>query len=323
MKAGEGARPGRIVVASAERKVQRALSRVLGATRVAIEVVPELAAVDKLLDADTVVVVDQALARERGAPPAGGRAWIAVPGEGAAPAEATTTAALIAAGWRHVCAHPMPVLVEEMLASVQKLVRDDLFGLEKYVSWGAEVRRFVLEDATERDQAIALLTRDVIAAGLPDRIGSLVSVIADELVANALYTAPVDGSGARIRRDEPRDRRRALSGRDGVSLRWATDGRYLAIEVRDAWGSLEPGLVSARLARAGDQPSAGEGGMGLALAYACCNQLVLDVAPGVATEAIALIDVRFRPTELARTASYHAFVATPGGGKPPTEGGPG
>jgi hypothetical protein len=239
--------------------------------------------------------------------PAAGLAWIAVPGEGAAPAETTTTAALIEGGWRHVCAHPMPVLVEELLATVQKIVRRDLFGLEKYMAWGAEVRSSVLEDALERDRAVAQLTRDVVGAGLPDRIGSLVSVIADELLVNALYTAPVDESGARFRRDEARDKKRALADRDAVSLRWATDGRYLAMEVKDRWGSLDPSLVAARIARANQ--SGGDAGMGLALAYACCNHLVFNVAPGSATEAIALIDVRFRPTELARTASYHAFVA--------------
>jgi hypothetical protein len=263
-----------------------------------------------------VVVIDHALAKAHAGAPPGPAAWIAVPGEGAAPAETTTASELIAAGWRHVCTHPMPVLVEELLATVQKHLRGDLFGLEKYMAWGAEVRTFALEDATERDRAVAQLTRDVVGAGLQDRIGSLVSVIADELLVNALYTAPVDAAGARFRRDEPRDKKRALVDRDAVALRWATDGRYLAIEVVDRWGSLDPTLVAARIARAAD--SGGDNtGMGLALAYACCNHLVFDVAPGTTTEAIALIDVRFRPTELARTASYHAFVG------PTVEGGSG
>jgi hypothetical protein len=297
------------VIAHGDRKSQRVLARVMGATRAQVEVVGDVEAAVAAAgaDAETVVVIDHALARARTAVPGAGLAWIAVPGEGAAPAETATASALIEAGWRHVCAHPMPILVEELLATVQKVVRRDVFGLEKYMSWGAEVRSTVLEDALERDRAVAQLTRDVVGAGLPDRIGSLVSVIADELLVNALYTAPVDDAGARFRRDEARDKKRALADRDAVSLRWATDGRYLAIEVKDHWGSLDPTLVAPRIARANQ--SGGDSGMGLALAYACCNHLVFNVAPGRATEAIALIDVRFRPTELARTASYHAFVA--------------
>jgi hypothetical protein len=296
------------VIAHGDRKSQRVLARVLGATRCQVEVVSDAdAALAAAAEPDTVVVIDHALARSRAEAPGAGLAWIAVPGEGAAPADTATTSALIETGWRHVCAHPMPILVEELLATVQKLVRGDLFGLEKYMSWGAEVRSFVLEDALERDRAVAQLTRDVVGAGLQDRVGSLVSVIADELLVNALYTAPVDGAGAQFRRDEPRDKKRALVDRDAVTLRWATDGRYLAIEVKDHWGSLDPKRVAARIARANQ--SGGDAGMGLALAYACCNHMVFNVAPGATTEAIALIDVRFRPTELARTASYHVFVA--------------
>ena len=306
-----------------DRKAQRSLARALAATRATVDVVADLDAAIAAADADAVIVVDQALARERRVPPAVGR-WIAVPGDGSAPADPALTGALIEAGWRHVCAHPMPVLVEELLATVQKLRRADVFGLDKYMAWGAEARSVVLDDAADRDTAVAQLARDIIGAGLPDRIGSLVSVIADELVANALYTAPIDADGARFRRDEPRDRPRPLAGKDAVALRWATDGRYLAIAVRDAWGSLDPAAVGARLARGGVTPELlADGsrplepappGMGLALVYACCNQLVINLVPGATTEVIALIDVRYRPTELAKAASFHAFVAAAGAG---------
>src|SRR5262249_28262049 len=156
--------------------------------------------------------------------------------------------------------------------TVQKLFRDDVFGLEKYMAWGAEVRSYTLEDTRDRDDAVATLATDVVAVGLPDRLGSLVSVIADELIANALYLAPIDGNGERFRAGEPRDRERVLETRDVVTVRWATDARYLAIEVRDHWGSLDPAAVAAKLAAGAKQAASPEGGMGLPLAYACCNQ---------------------------------------------------
>ena len=236
------------------------------------------------------------------------RAWIAVPGEGVMPAAADCVSKLLAAGWTHVISHPMPLLAEELLATAQKLIRRESFGLDKYMAWGAELRRYQLDDARDRDALVATVTRDVASMGLPDRIGSLVSVIADELLANALYAAPVDDKGVRFRSCEPRDRGRPLAGRDVVTLRWATDARYLAIEVRDRWGTIEPHLIAPRLAKTKTQT--GEGGMGLPLAYACSNQLIVDVAPGALTEVIALLDVRYKPTELARNASFHAFAGT-------------
>jgi hypothetical protein len=207
----------------------------------------------------------------------------------------------------------MPILAEELLATVQKLRRNEVFGLEKYIAWGAETRSYTLGDVRERDDAVTTLARDVVGVGLPDRVGSLVSVIADELIANALYLAPLDDNRQRYRAGEARERGRPLRGRDVVTVRWATDARYLAIEVRDRWGTLDPREVTGRLANGKTGAAATEGGMGLALAYACCNQFVIDLQPDVMTEVIALLDVRYKPTELCRSASFHTFVVeTPG-----------
>ena len=284
------------------------MQRLVGASLCPVTVVGDLDGLLAAVDAQSIAIVDASLAklnpglRERPA-----RAWIAVPGEGLAPSEAESVSALLEAGWTHVLAHPMPILAEELLATVQKLIRGDLFGLEKYMAWGAEVRSYTLEDALDRDAAVTDLAKDVVAVGLPDRIGSLVSVIADELIANALYAAPVDASGTRFRANEPRDTKRALVDRDVVTVRWATDARYLAIEVRDRWGSLDGNAIAQKLASGGKQAATVEAGMGLALAYACCNQFVIDYAPSQMTEVIALLDVRYKPTELGRAGSFHAF----------------
>jgi hypothetical protein len=298
----------KLVVVHPERRAQRSLQRLLGATSCPVEVAPDLSAA--VIDDHTIVVVDAALAvAALDACKRPARAWIAVPGEGLQPADPATVSALLHAGWDHVVAHPMPLLAEELLATAQKLIRRDCFGLAKYMAWGAEVRSYTLEDALERDVAVAAIASDVTRVGLPDRIGSLVSVIADELLANALYAAPVDDTGAKHRVHDPRDRSRLLADRDVVSLRWSTDGRYLAIEVRDRWGTIEPASIKTRLAAT--KTSTVESGMGLPLAYACSNQLVVNVAPQALTEVIALLDIRYKPTELARSASFHAFWGEP------------
>ena len=305
--------PGKLVVAHPDRRAQRTLQRLVGATLCPVEIVADQAALIAAVDRETIAIVDAGLAHATpGLREWPARAWIAVPGEGLAPADAAIVDALLAAGWGHVVAHPMPILAEELLATVQKLRRREVFGLEKYIAWGAETLSYTLGDARERDDAVTTLARDVIGVGLPDRVGSLVSVIADELLANALYLAPLDEHKQRYRASEARERRRPLHGRDVVTVRWATDARYLAVEVRDRWGTLEPARVAGRLI-SGKTASSSEGGLGLALAYACCNQFVIDLEPDVMTEVIALLDVRYKPTELCRSASFHTFVVdTPG-----------
>lgn len=302
---------GRIVVAHPERKAQRALARLVGATPLPVDVIAEVDGLAQAVDAQTIAIVDAGIARANpGLSSRPARAWIAVPGEGLAPAEPEGIDALLSAGWCHVIAHPAPILAEELLGTVQKLIRADVFGLDKYMTWSAEVRSYTLEDTRDRETAVNVLAKDIVGVGLPDRISSMVSVIADELIANAVYGAPVDDNGVRFRAAEPRDHGRKLADRDTVTVRWATDGRYLAIEVRDRWGSIDPVSTGRKLAAGKQAAAQSEGGMGLPLAYACCNQLVIGVAKAKLTEVIALLDVRYKPTELARAASFHTFEGT-------------
>ncbi len=304
---------GKLVVAHPERKAQRALVRLVGACPLPVEVVGDLEGLSKAVDATTIAVVDAGIARMstnlRDQP---AHAWIAVPGEGLAPADPEQLNALLLAGWDHVIAHPLPILAEELVATVQKLIRGDVFGLEKYMTWGAEIRSYAVEDARDREACVNRLATDIVGVGLPDRISSMVSVIADELIANAVYGAPVDGQGKRFRSELPRDASCKLVGRDVVTVRWGSDARYLAIEVRDRWGSITPSTTGRKLAAGKQAATHSEGGMGLPLAYACCNQLVIGVAPSQRTEVIALLDVRHKPTELARAGSFHVFVGDQG-----------
>ena len=135
-----------------------------------------------------------------------------------------------------------------------------------------------------RGELIAALARDVDAGGLGPRLAQRASLIADELLSNASH-CPSEG---------------------GV-LRYACDGRYLALEVSDGAGALERATIMRSLSKAvtrgpGKVDMAGRGaGIGLATVYAACNHLVFNVAPGRRTEIIALIDVRFRPAELGNT----------------------
>src|SRR5262249_9545136 len=204
---------GKLVVAHPDRKAQRTLQRLVGARSWPVEVAADLDAACAAVDATTIAVVDAALARTRPdvrTQPA--LAWVAVPGEGAAPADPAVVSALLAAGWDHVISHPMPLLAEELVVTAQKLIRREVFGLDKYMAWGAGVRDYKPGDARDRDAMASSAAAEIAKVGLPDRICSLVSVVADELLANALYSAPVDAAGARFRADEPRDKPRALVG---------------------------------------------------------------------------------------------------------------
>jgi hypothetical protein len=216
----------------------------------------------------------------------------------------------------HLVTAAMPVLAEELFATVQKLLRKDLFGFEKYLAWGALAGETEVLSTDDRLRAIGELGRDVERMQIGRRQQAAVMLAADELVLNAVHNAPVDERGRRYLRDLPRDKVRQLLGRERPKLRWGCDGRWFAISVRDAYGSLEPATavryVAKSLARRGQIRSEGAGaGIGLAMTYSAVTQLVFDLDPGRVTEAIALIDVRPWPTTaIPPLASFHLFVAS-------------
>ncbi len=316
-----GERRGGILVVHKERKTQRTIQRILGATRLDVEACDTVAAALAQLDqhAPRLVVLDHRL--------------LATP-EGVALAERASAGAHAAclillsetmgaevprlfstASLTNLLVNPMPMLAEELSITALKLLRRDLFGLEKYLTWGAQPVEAVLDDAQQRSALVEGLGIEVRRLGLGSHIATLSCLVADELLSNALYNAPVDERGVRTRIDEPRHSPRKLEGRDKVRLRHACDGRYLAIEVADGFGSLERSTILSNLARAVNvgapdkvQWTRAGAGMGLGLVYSCCTHLVFNIAVGRRTEVIALLDVRFQPRGPDPISSFNVFV---------------
>ncbi len=215
----------------------------------------------------------------------------------------------------YLLANPMPLLAEELSITVQKLSRRQIFGLEKYLTWGIEIRELTLDDAGHRRALVDEMGEDVQRAGLGPR-ALAATLIADELLSNAVFNAPVDDAGARLHVDDDRTLARPLAERERVTLRYACDARYLAIEVEDRYGSLDRGTILRCLTkattRARDQISMDTrgAGIGLATVYGSCNHLVFNLEPGRRTQAIALIDVRFRPAELGNAVCSFGIFST-------------
>jgi len=200
------------------------------------------------------------------------------------------------------------VLAEELTITIQKLVRDDLFGAEKYLLWGTSFHETTITRSTQRAALVEKLSEDVRARGQSARVASMAMLVADELISNAVHNAPVDALGGHFRRDIPRNTDIELDARHQVRLRWGCDARYLALEVNDQFGSLERDTILGALAKQDVQDSGGGAGMGIAISYRSCDHLVFNLAPGKRTEIIALIDVRYPPSERVPASSYNVFV---------------
>lgn len=303
-----------ILIVHPDRKIQRTVQRILGGTGHGIDVADDVGQAARLLAhlAPILVVVDGsavaspsiepffAVAKARGA-----ESCITL--VGAAQLEQAPRILSLGAV-TNLLVHPMPVLGEELTITAQKLIRDDLFGAEKYLLWGTELQATILTRASQRAQLVGELAEHLRARGQSARVASIAMLVADELISNAVHNAPVDEQGAHYRAELARDAELALDGRHQVGLRWGCDGRYVAIEVGDAFGSLGRDRVLRALAQSDVQDHGGGAGMGIALAYRSCDHLVFNLAPGKRTEVIALIDVRYPASGRVPASSFNVFV---------------
>ena len=303
-----------ILIVHPDRKTQRIVQRILGVTGYRIEVADDLEQGIRLLQhiSPRLVVVDVsalsspsaaqffAAARAR-------RAEACMMLLGANTLEQIPHILELGA-ITNLLVHPMPVLAEELTITAHKLVRNDLFGAEKYLLWGTQLHEVDVTRSTQRPKIVADLSEAVRARGQSARVASMAMLVADELISNAVHNAPCDADGNHYRSEVARDTDLELDARHQVRLRWGCDARYVAIEVNDHFGSLDRGTILRSLAKQNVRESGGGAGMGVALSYRSCDHLVFNLAPGKKTEIIALIDVRYSPSERIPASSFNVFV---------------
>jgi len=305
-----------ILIIHPERRTQRIVQRILGTTGYRIDIADSADQGVHLLEhlSPVLVVVDGALVESgtsallAAAKARGTEACMTLFG----PRAASRVPVILGLGAvTNLLVHPMPALAEELTITAQKLIRGDLFGAEKYLLWGSQLEEIAIVRASQRAEIVGQLAEKVRARGQSARIASMAMLVTDELISNAVHNAPVDAAGEHYRKDLPRDAELALDERHQVRLRWGCDARFVAVEVTDRFGSLDRDTILNALARHDVRDSGGGAGMGLALAYGSCHHLIFNLAPGVRTEVIALIDIRPAANERTVASSYNVFVEKP------------
>jgi hypothetical protein len=304
-----------ILIVHLDRKTQRTVQRILGATGYHVEVADDLDVAMRLLEhfAPRLVVVDGSALSS----PLAAAFFAALRARHA-------EACMMLLGARtldqvphllelraitNLLVHPMPVLAEELTITAHKLVRNDLFGAEKYLLWGTELHERIVTHSAQRLEIVSDLGQAIRAGEQSARTAAMARLVADELISNAVHNAPCDAAGNHYRSEVARDTDLELDPAHQVRLRWGCDARYFAIEVTDYFGSLDRGTILSSLAKQEIRDAGGGAGMGVVLSYRSCDHLIFNLAPGKRTEVIALFDVRSGPTDATRSsASFNVFV---------------
>jgi CheY-like chemotaxis protein len=189
---------------------------------------------------------------------------------------------------------------DEIVVTSVKLLRGDLLGVEKYLTWGVPIHRREVGSYDEKRAAIREVTELAREMGCRRQVVARVETVTDELLMNALYDAPASRYGGR-----PLFQGKGRPGAGPVTdevadLRFGCDGRYFAVSVRDAFGELRKSNILDHLERARDEKGlprlggeeGGGGGLGLYFILNSVSRFIANIQPGEATEVICLFDLR-------------------------------
>ncbi len=204
----------------------------------------------------------------------------------------------------------------EVLTTVEKILRQDLFGIDKYLTaFGVELCQLEVTCAEDRDSIVEQVSEYACALGAGRELGRVAAMITDELVTNAVYNAPVRPDGrpryaSRNRRDKI-----ALDPCEYAHVRFGSDGFHLAISVTDYFGRLTPERIRDGMRRClsgGDQIEQKPGGAGIGLyeVMQSCNQLVFNLHEGKRTEVVAILNIADRMRSVREAGhSLHVFTS--------------
>ncbi len=206
----------------------------------------------------------------------------------------------------------------EILVTSVKLLTGDIFGLDKYLGWGAELHTADVLDYDDKRSAVDQVAAFAKESGARRKILGRIENVADELLMNAIYDAP---AAARAGATGDQDNLKFEVGpgqapnAKPATMTFGCDGRFFGISVVDHYGELRKKSILDNLLRArasGGRPRAGASGAGLGIFFvlASASRYIANIQQGVKTEVICLFDMRLTGREAQScTGSVHIFTA--------------
>lgn len=202
--------------------------------------------------------------------------------------------------------------IRTILTTLTKVLGKDIFGLEKYLTWGVDIQSRLVKASTEREPLREEMGAYFKKMGVRTTILDRVNMVSEELLMNAIYDAPTDSKGTSLFNHLSRRTEIVLESHLQSSLRYASDGVFLAVSVTDPFGSLTKDILLKYLDRCyqgrDELPEhAGKGGAGRGLHQIVENSdlTIFNVKKGVKTEVICLFYVEGHRRETR--PSFHYF----------------
>ena len=187
----------------------------------------------------------------------------------------------------------------EFITTCSKLLSDDIFGIDKYLPGGLfDTQEEVVKGTEDRYRVVECLAGYLESLSCPERMISLICTATDELIMNAIFSAPTDEAGAHRYADADRSAPLVLEPHELVTTRYVCDGYNVVVSVVDNFGSLSRATLVEHLRNGwlGHQKAVrwdtGGAGLGLHLVFSSAVQFIANIEPGVRTELITIYYIR-------------------------------
>ena len=204
---------------------------------------------------------------------------------------------------------------DEFIASATKALRGEVFGLQKYFPWGVTTFSMLIKNADEKGRAIEILMQYAKLAGVRGPVRDRIQLVADELIMNGLYHAPVNEAGRPLFEGKTPRELAQLAEIPAVQVQYGCSGRYFGMSVRDTGGSLTRQRTLEYLFKAKTgkeiETKASGAGLGLVSVLQSVSKLVFNLEPTVSTEVVALFDMELFAKGKVGARSLHIFTAAP------------
>jgi hypothetical protein len=187
-----------------------------------------------------------------------------------------------------------PMLDErELLVTCEKVLRRNIFGIDKYVgSWGVVLHQIALNRLADKPAVLERFEQFLVALDVPETILQGIITVAEELILNAVIHAPHHADGTpKYESSGPRPDLVLAPGEE-VSITYGCDGQRLMLSVADNFGRLEKATLRSYLSRAFEvrlqtEEKASGAGLGLSMSLRSIHQLIFNIQDQRRTEVVA------------------------------------
>lgn len=201
--------------------------------------------------------------------------------------------------------------VRSLLTTMTKVLTRNVFGIEKYLSWGADIQLKNVKASKERHELKDEMVEYFKQSGIRRSILDRVYLVAEEMLMNAIYDAPTDQKGQALYNHLSRKTEINLETAQESIMRYAFDGTMIAVSLEDPFGALTKDIIiqyleSCYQGKAGTlNINKGGAGRGLHQIIENSDLTIFNVKRGVKTEVISLFNLEAGRKEL--NPSFHYF----------------